>query len=819
MDEPLLLDSRDSNSWFRAAVPGKAILDGGRPLTGWQRVGVRPQPGGQELVEWRAKVPNLGGKPWRFEQLWVNGKRAVRARVPDQFWAYATGPCPSGVDPSTRQEADLRHRAFRLQGDHVELLQRLSPAELQNVTVVAYHSWETSRHWVAGLNRERKALIVAGPGACWPFFAWGPNFRYHLENFPGAMDRAGEWYLSADGYVHYLAKAGEDLRRAQVIAPVTEQLIRIEGTAEQPATGIWLDGLVLAHTQYLLPPGGHSSPQAEHDIGAVVTAEFAEEALLVDCEIAHTGTYGVWFRQGCRKCEVKRCHLHDLGAGGIKLGETIIQPEGPGRTGRNRIDSNIIRGGGRIHHGAIGIWLGQTADNQVTHNDISDLYYTGISVGWTWGYGPALAQRNRIDYNHIHHIGWGVLSDMGAVYTLGDSEGTTVNNNHIHDVYSYDFYGRGGWGLYNDEGTTRIRMENNLVHDVKTGSYHQHYGRENLIRNNILAFSMDGQLQRSRVEDHISFTFTQNIVYWDKGELYSGQWLDPNYVSERNLFWKSGQPVTFAGKSLAEWQAEGKERGSVVADPHFANAAKRDFRIACDDNVRRIGFQPFDYRKAGVYGPADWVRKARSAHYPAIRFGPSPPPVEVHTDFEDETIGHPLGVAQTLTEGKGDSIVVCRDMAFSGRQSLRFTDAPGLQHAFNPHLVFSPSYERGTAHCSFALWIEPTAVLFHEWRDWRSNPYRVGPSLLISQGQLSVGGRVLCDIPSRQWVVLHVQATLGSTRTRTWSLGIVLPDGSQKSFSDLPCDPAFEVLTWLGFCANGTEASTFYLDDLVIEPR
>ena len=357
-------------------------------------------------------------------------------------------------------------------------------------------------------------------------------------------------------------------------------------------------------------------------------ADGARNLTLADCRVEHTGIYGVWFRRGCTDCRIERCALLDLGAGAVRIGEHRIAARPADWTDRITMDNCIVRGGGRIFPGCVGVLIGQSSENQVTHNDIADLFYTSISVGWTWGYGESRCRKNIIEYNHLHHIGRGVLSDMGGVYTLGISPGTSVSHNVIHDVDSYNRQGAGGWGLYNDEGSTGIRLENNLVYNTTTGSYHQHYGKDNVVRNNILAFSRYGQVMRTRAEPHLSFTLDRNIVIWKGGPLLTGDWSGRNFRLDNNLYFETtGQTVAFAGATLDEWRKRtGQDRHSRVADPGFVDAEGRDFRLRPGSPTDLIGFRPFDFTRAGVYGDPAWIKEA-SAPLPPTVFAPEPPPV------------------------------------------------------------------------------------------------------------------------------------------------------------------------------------------------
>ncbi|MHB9132753.1 MAG: right-handed parallel beta-helix repeat-containing protein [Armatimonadota bacterium] len=613
--KPLTFTPEDSAPVTYAAYPGETpIIDGGMRIDGWQVEEVNG------VTAWVVELPAVAQGAWYFHSLFVNGERRRRPRLPkDGFYRIVDSP-GAGFTQSTN--------LFRSKPGDIRQWKNLTDVE-----AIVLHLWVDEHMPLASFDEDTCTVTTSR----WSIFGLKEDWRtlfakYYVENIFEALTEPGEWYLDRPtGKLYYLPLPGEDPQTTAVYAPKLTQLLKIAGKPDEGRYVEFLrfEGLTFRHADAVRPAAkddpytslGYSNereyasaPQAANHVPGVLSFEGARNCAIENCIIEHLGWYAIGLEDGCMGNRIVGNEIGDIGGGGVRINGSDFYGSLARRTGNNRITDNHIHHTGRVFHQSVGVFCKHTFGNTVAHNHIHDLFYSGISCGWVWGYADNISKDNHLDHNHIHHLGFGWLSDMGGIYTLGVQPGTTIRGNLIHDVERASY---GGWAVYLDEGSSHLVVEDNVCYNTTSESFHNHYGRENIIRNNIFSFATDGLVALNRAENHLSFTFERNILITDGPPIYSGGYAckldDPHFSADLNLLWQTdGRPPTSRNAggegtddpdanriTMEQMQAWGYDLHSQIADPHCADLANRDFTLAKDSPAFALGFKPIDLSSVG----------------------------------------------------------------------------------------------------------------------------------------------------------------------------------------------------------------------------
>lgn len=485
------------------AWPGESPeFSGGRVLTGW-KIGAGNR--------WTLHIPEVAAGNWYFDQLFVNEHRQPRARHPNEGFVRVEA---AGPDHRT---------SFQFRAGDLVAGKSLSGAEL-----VFLHDWSISRAPIKQVDHQSHTVWLAQPiGASGADFfridGFEPHPRYFVEDAAELLDAPGEWYLDTQqGLLTYQATAGDVPDQTTIVAPVLSQLLVVRGDLQnqQPVRNLHFVGLSLAHAAAPRLPAGYAGIQAgfhEQRAGdassgtrgrmpAAIVWQAAEGCRLENCRLRHTGGTGISLEGGCRRNELVGNEIADVGGNGVMVGE-------PGQQLQDMAAENVVANN-HVHHcglryfGCVGVWVGITDGTRVAHNEIHDLPYSGVSVGWVWNTTPSPCRANKIEHNHIHHV-MQVLSDGGGVYTLGRQPDTVLRGNLIHDVLPNAGRAESN-GFFIDEGSSELLLEHNTIYGIARSPIRFHRAERDTIRGNTLVAAAGVPVFQYNATDEKTMTFEGN---------------------------------------------------------------------------------------------------------------------------------------------------------------------------------------------------------------------------------------------------------------------------------------------------------------------
>ena len=654
---PLCFHAEESGPVTFAAYPGETpVFDGGMRISGWTETQINGR------AAWVADVAALLVERGPFRSLFVNGARRARPRWPKVGYLTVERPV-AGVEQPGFFEGS---RQFVAAAGDLRAWRNITDVE-----VVALHMWIDERLPLEGYDATTRIVTSARPALA----VLGSGTRYYVENVAEELGE-GEWYLDRPkGRLYYLPLPGETPETAEIVVPLPLQFLRITGDGARGrfVEGLRFVGLTFQYSDWVQPSGWTrwfdpyvppetwrardsarhfivnnggdprkepaGVPQSAYNVPGAIHLEYARHCAIEGCTIQHIGSYGVDLREGCTSNRVVGTTLRDMAGGGVKLDGCGPQGDVARRTGRNRITDNTISGGGRVFINAMGVVCMFSGGNIIAHNSVSDLYQTGISVGWSWDYEESVARDNLIANNHVWNLGQGVLSDMGGIYTLGVSSGTLISGNHIHHIGAEAY---GACGIYLDQASSNIIIENNLIHHVGEG-ISVHWARNSFFFNNIVALCDKQGVFLGCEPDHQWVLHPRRQILFERNIFLTNG--EPAFIDyeraldegstrcDLNLYWDVGgrEPVLYkycpwrqdligaawdyaAGDNphvrlfdLARRKQAGYDRHSLVADPRCADPHGGDFRLRDDSPALALGFRPLDLSRVGPRPPECWA--------------------------------------------------------------------------------------------------------------------------------------------------------------------------------------------------------------------
>lgn len=599
IDKTIKFSSSDKkNLSFKAYQNEKVVLTSGKAYTGFTECTVNGV---------RAFKKDVG-KSADFNILFNNNTTLKRTRYPESGYLYIKKVTDS--DNVTKQDAV--HDQYV--GFYADKSKMRDFKNHDDVVVRLLHYWKDEMATIADYDASSGHIKLSRPTS----MRAEVNNRFFLENVFEALDSEGEWYLDKnDGMLYYVPFEGENAETLTLWGSELETMISVNGV-----DGISFENIIFRGNGFNIPHNNTEcdfSSQAGYDATPCISYDNSNNVSIKNCEFRDLAACAVFFGVGVKNSTVDSCIFKNIGAQAVYIRGNNVPVNDETVTKNITVRNCIIDGYGKVFFNSVGVLIIHANSVDVLNNEIHDGYYTAISVGWVWGYSYSVTYNNHICDNLIYNIGQGWLSDMGGIYTLGIQEGTVLSGNVIHNVAADpEEGGYGGWGIYLDEGSSKILVEKNLVFACGSDSYHLHYGSYNTVRNNIFALSGESQVRITSAYQRIdtmfgskkSADFTNNILLSDGGVCtYSHAVEKDVFGDSSNLFWdnKLEENVVMSRDipskktiSVRKAKKKGYLNDPVISCPMFKDVDNFNFELTPYSPDCNIFFERWDYQQAGT---------------------------------------------------------------------------------------------------------------------------------------------------------------------------------------------------------------------------